>query len=96
MIGARMLTARNSNFVAAVPSTAPAEEIAETVRLWQARYQAAIPVSPQPAPAPVVAQEPHLKEAAANWFAEARKQDQADQEEIRSRVNRLMGRSVLG
>jgi hypothetical protein len=90
---------RAANFVEAVPSTADPDAIADAVTRWQARYQ---PLSqqktaaPPPAPVSVAAPSPELKEAAVNWFAEARRQDQADQAEIKDRINRLLGRGVMG
>jgi hypothetical protein len=93
-----MLPARTSSFVPAVPATAAPEEIARAVSNWQARYQPIMPVV-QPAPLPVetsIEAPAHIKEAAANWFAEARRQDAADQDEVRSRVSRILGKGVLG
>ncbi len=91
---------RAANFVEAVPATADPERIADAVARWQARYQPLSHAKPEPAPAPppvsAVAPPPELKEAAANWFAEARRQDQADQAEIKDRINRLLGRGVMG
>jgi hypothetical protein len=93
-----MLSPRSSSLIPAIPSTASAEEIAKNVRLWQSRYQP-VPASapPPPSAAPTLDDAPHLKEAAANWFAEARRQDMADENEVRDRVNRVMGRNgILG
>ncbi len=93
-----MLAARNSSIVPAVSSSARPEEIAETVKLWQSRYQMSLDLPPAPpAPAaPAIETAPHLKEAAASWFAEARRQDEADDIEIRTRVSNVLGRGLLG
>jgi hypothetical protein len=95
-----MLSNRPSSFVAAVPATSSADDIADAVARWQARYQPAglaTPAAPvAAAPAAPVVEAPVLKEAGANWFAEARRQDQADQDEIKDRIARVMGRRILG
>jgi hypothetical protein len=93
-----MLPARSPSFVPAVSVNASPESIAEAVGSWQSRYQPMVPVSAPPPPPPqatAIETAPHLKEAAANWFAEARKQDQEDQDEVRQRVNRILGRNGL-
>jgi hypothetical protein len=94
-----LLAARNPSFVTAVPSSSAPEEIADAVSRWQAIYQPLMPAAAPPPvkPVEVIETAPHLKEVAASWFAEARKQDAADQDEIRSRVNRVLGRNgILG
>jgi hypothetical protein len=89
------MLARPSSLIPAIPSTASAEEIAQNVRLWQTRHQPVTPPQPIMAPSPAIETAPHLKEAAANWFAEARRQDMADEDEVRARVSRIMGRNGL-
>ena len=89
-----------SSYLASVPATATPEQIADAVSRWEARYQpnarVTAPAPPAtPAPVPSIAAEPHLKEAAVNWFAEVRQQDQADNAEIKGRVAALMGRRGL-
>jgi hypothetical protein len=93
-----LFSPRNTPFVPAVPAISSPEEIAATVSRWQSVHQ---PVMPSVAAAPVVPQQsspietaPHLKEAGANWFAEVRKQDVADQDEVRQRVQQILNRAA--
>jgi hypothetical protein len=94
-----MSIARSANYIPAVPSSATPEEIAQNVSRWQARHQPVMPkLEPPSVPIPTVSPietAPHLREAAANWFAEVRRQDNNDQEEIRERVQKLMGKGLL-
>jgi hypothetical protein len=92
-----MVMPRTGSYVPAVSADSSPEEIAATVSRWQARYQPAMPTltaedyhtpPPPPAPQPIEA-ETVMKEVAANWFAEARKQDAEDEFEIRNRVSGL-------
>jgi hypothetical protein len=90
-----MVLPRSGSNVPSVPATASPEEIASAVSRWQARYQPAMPTltaadyhapPPPPPPKPVEA-DPVMKEVAANWFAEVRKQDEQDEYEIRNSVS---------
>jgi hypothetical protein len=90
------------SFVTAVPATAPERDIADAVARWQAQYQPHLVkggyAAPTPGSAqsvPVIEPDNHLKDAAVNWFAEARRQDRADQNEVRDRVQQVMGRRGL-
>jgi hypothetical protein len=90
------------SFVSAVPATAPERDIADAVARWQSQYQPHLVPGGigQPGPSiqsasPMIEPDSHLRDAAVNWFAEARRQDQADQLEVRDRVQQVMGRRGL-
>jgi hypothetical protein len=94
---------RSQSFVTAVPATAPERDIADALARWQGQYQPHLvnggvaPIVSAPPSALVIEVDSHLKDAAVNWFAEARRQDTADAQEVRSRVSQVLGRrSFLG